>query len=265
MKIAFLTDIHEDIISLRKAMKMIELEKCDSIICLGDILGYPFNRGKYELTRNVSECIEIIRSNCNTVVLGNHDLFHLNKFPESSVDFKFPMNWYELSADEKKAASRDLVWNYSDDYSVALSKNHIEYLTKLPEYVVKEFGRKKMMLSHFVHPHFSGYVASYHGEGKKLSSHFDFMNTNKCEISICGHMHIEGLGICYEPGNNLLSHLFKGFMYYSYGEKEIKNKVCSITIPALADNGQVNGFAIFDVTNSSVKVISLNTNRRFIL
>ena len=265
MKIAFLTDIHEDIVSLKKALKMIELEKCDSIICLGDILGYPIYRGKYEHTRNVSECVELIKTNCSNVILGNHDLFHLNKFPEFSIGFKFPKNWYQLSAEEKIEISNDKVWNYSDDYQVLLSATNMEYLSSLPEFELKEFAGNKILLSHFVHPNFSGYVTTYHGEGKKLRSHFDYLNKNNCKLSICGHMHIEGLGICYEPGENLLSHLFKGFVYYSYGEKEYKNKACSITIPALADNGQVNGFAVLDFKNSTIKAISLNTNRRFIL
>jgi predicted phosphodiesterase len=36
MVLEFITDIHEDITSLQKAFKLLEQEKVDSIICLGD-------------------------------------------------------------------------------------------------------------------------------------------------------------------------------------------------------------------------------------
>lgn len=78
-------------------------------------------------------------------------------------------------------------------------------------------------------------------------------------------MHIEGVGIAYEPGTSLLDKLFKGFMYYSYGTKKLKNKRCCATVPALADNSQVNGFAIFDSKELNINAVSLNTNRKFIL
>jgi len=265
VKIAIISDIHEDIVSLKKAFKMIEIEKVDQIVCLGDILGYPFKRAKYEETRNASECIALIKKYCSVVLLGNHDLFHLKKHPKQSSGFKFPANWYDLSAEEKLIVSNNKVWNYSDDYSVNLNENEKEYLNSLPEFKIKEIGNQKIIFSHFAYPNFTGYVSSYHGEGKKLKDHFNYLKLNDYSTSICGHMHIEGLGICYEPDNNILAKLFNGFMYYSYGERKLKPKHCSITIPALADNGQVSGFAIYDTTNHSIKALSLNTNRRFIL
>lgn len=265
MKLAIISDIHEDIVSLKKALKIIEIEKCDHIICLGDILGYPFLRAKYEETRNATECISLIKKYCSIVLKGNHDIFHLKKFPEHCVGFKFPSNWYELTKEEKKKAAHDKVWNYSDDYPVHLDEKDVEYLNSCSEFVFKEFNNNKILLSHFVYPNFTGYVSTYHGDGKKLQEHFKYLNQNKCLLSICGHLHIEGLGISYNPEENFISNFFKGFMYYSYGEKKLKAKSCSVTIPALADNGQVNGFAIFDSTDLIIKALSLNTNRRFIL
>ncbi len=266
MKIAVISDIHEDVVSLKRALKVIEIEKCDQIICLGDILGYPFLRGKYEATRNASECISIIRKNCSIVLCGNHDLFHIGKLPQYRAGFKFPDNWYDLTPEEKTHISLGKVWNYSDDYAVKLSEKEIGYLQSLPEFVIKDIGEKKLLFSHYVYPNFTGTVSTKYDDDREIKGHFGFLRQKECELSICGHMHIEGLGVCYESEAGLFSKIFKGFMYYSYGEKKLnRNRLNCLTIPALADNSQVNGFAIYNSTEFSINALSLNTNRRFIL
>ncbi|KAF0130332.1 MAG: phosphoesterase [Bacteroidetes bacterium] len=265
MRIALISDIHEDIESLKKALAMIEREKCDQIICLGDILGFPYSRAKYEKTRDAAACIDLIKRNCSDILLGNHDIFHLKKFPLYHNGFLFPPDWYQLSAEEKNSASNGKVWNYADDCPTLLDESDSFFLSHLPEFLIKSFGNHKVLFSHFVFPNFTGYVSSFYGEGKKLLDHFEFLDQNDCRVSICGHMHMEGMGIFNAPNDGLFSQLFPGFNYFSFGEKKIKNKVCTITIPALADNGQVNGFAIYDSNNLSINAVSLNTNRRFIL
>jgi len=265
VKIAIITDIHEDVISLKKAFKMIEREKCDYVICLGDILGYPFNRAKYASTRNASECIHLIKKYCRIVLLGNHDIFHLKKIPQHNSGFVFPSNWYNLSAFEKTETANGRVWNYTDDYSTSLSENEIEYMGSLPECYIKEVNMMKVLFSHFIYPNFTGYVSIKNGDMRDLGDHFTYMKENSCEISICGHMHIEGIGIGYESGNGVLSGLFPGYNYFSYGERKLKNRLCSISIPALADNSQVNGFAIFNSTYNTINALSLNINCRIIL
>lgn len=265
MRIAIISDIHEDIESLKKALIMIEREKCDQIICLGDILGFPFLRARYEKTRDAAACIDLIKKNCSDVLLGNHDIFHLKKFPVHLNGFHFPDDWYQLSSHEKDALSNGKVWHYADDCQTILDENDILFLNQLPEFLIKKVGSGNVLFSHFVYPSFTAYVSTFYGEGKKLLGHFDFMHQNDCKISICGHMHMEGMGIFNAPDEGFFSQLFPGFNYFSFGERKIKNKVCTITIPALADNGQVNGFAIWDSNNQSVYAVSLKTNRRFIL
>ncbi|MFO7656673.1 MAG: metallophosphoesterase [Bacteroidales bacterium] len=265
MKIALITDIHEDIVSLKKALKMIEIEKCDHIICLGDILGYPFMRGSYSDTRNASECINLIKKNCSAVLLGNHDIFHLQKFPDFSDGYDFPSDWYYLSPNEKTTVSANRVWNYTDDYPVQLNEKDAGYLFSLPEFIIKEFNDRKIIFSHYLFPNFTGYVSNDKNEQKRIRDHFKYINESGCQLSIVGHMHIEGTGICYEPVETILSQLFNGFTYYSFGERRLKSKLCCITVPALTDSSQVNGFAIFDSNNYTINALSLNTNRRFIL
>ncbi len=265
MRIAVITDVHEDVVSLKKALRMIETEKCDYIVCLGDILGYPYMRAKYETSRSATECISLIKRNCRIVLLGNHDVFHLKKIPVSNAGFQFPENWHELSHEEIKAIGKGRIWNYSDDYRTVLTDSETDYMNSLSEYYVKEIDNNRILFSHFVYPNFTGYISTINGGKYDLTSHFSWMQQNLCGISICGHMHIEGLGIGYEPGEGLLSRLFHGFNYYSYGERKLKNKSCSVTVPALADNSQVNGFAIYDSKYNTISAVSLNSNRRFIL
>lgn len=265
MKIALLSDIHEDVESLKKALKLIELEKCDHIICLGDILGYPFMRAKYEKTKNASECIMLIKKYCSNIVLGNHDIFHLKKIPDYNNNYKFPNNWFDLKPEIHYKLSDEKIWKYTDDSNVNLSEKEIDFLSNLPEFLIKDYNDNKILFSHFLYPSFTGYISTGQNDQKKLDEHFVYLKQNNCELSFCGHMHIEGLGIAYEPDDNFLSKIFKGFMYFSYGEKKIKYKKCTITIPALADNSQVNGFAIYNDENQTVTSISLNPNRRFIL
>jgi predicted phosphodiesterase len=265
VKIAIISDIHEDVASLKKALAMIEREKCDHIVCLGDTLGYPFLRARYEKNRNVSECISLLKSYCTLVVKGNHDLFHVQKFPDFKSGYSFPKNWYDLSPEEKTETSKGKVWNYTDDLPMILKEKEAGYIASLPEFAIPEFDNLGILFSHFFYPNFTGYVSFEHKNGRKAQQHFSFLKKNNVRISICGHLHIEGLGVCFEPEDKFMMKLFNGFNYYSYGERKLKHKPSCISIPALADNGQVNGFAIIDTSNFTINAISLNTNRRFIM
>ena len=64
MKRAIISDIHSNLEALTTVMADIEKQKVDSIICLGDIVGYG---------PNPRECLDIIRSTCSVCIMGNHD------------------------------------------------------------------------------------------------------------------------------------------------------------------------------------------------
>jgi predicted phosphodiesterase len=71
MKYAIISDIHSNLEALLKAFEIIDKEKVDEIICLGDIVGYG---------ANPNECIDLVRSRCSTIILGNHDAAVLHPF-----------------------------------------------------------------------------------------------------------------------------------------------------------------------------------------
>src|SRR3990172_2694319 len=64
MRLAIISDIHSNLEALNKALSIIDSRTVDSIVCLGDIVGYG---------ANPNECVEIVRKRCSTVLLGNHD------------------------------------------------------------------------------------------------------------------------------------------------------------------------------------------------
>jgi predicted phosphodiesterase len=64
MKYAIISDIHSNLEALQKAFEIIDDEKIDEIICLGDIVGYG---------ANPNECVDLVSSRCSTIILGNHD------------------------------------------------------------------------------------------------------------------------------------------------------------------------------------------------
>ncbi len=64
MKYAIISDIHSNIEALEACFKVIDAEKPDLVVCLGDIVGYG---------ATPNECIDFVRARAAQVVAGNHD------------------------------------------------------------------------------------------------------------------------------------------------------------------------------------------------
>lgn len=65
-KIAIISDVHGNMTALEEVLRDIHSRDIDRIFCLGDLIG----KGPQG-----SECIELIKSNCEEVVRGNWDVF----------------------------------------------------------------------------------------------------------------------------------------------------------------------------------------------
>ena len=81
MKLGIISDIHEDLLSLKVAMSRLEQKHCDEIICLGDTVGFSLPHHKNVYSKDANYCVELVKVNCNVVVAGNHDLNALNIVP----------------------------------------------------------------------------------------------------------------------------------------------------------------------------------------
>ncbi len=64
MRFALISDIHGNLEALTVALEAIDKRGVDSIVCLGDIVGYG---------ADPVECLDIVRAKASTVILGNHD------------------------------------------------------------------------------------------------------------------------------------------------------------------------------------------------
>ena len=64
MRIAIISDIHANLEALTKALKVIDEENPDEIVCLGDVVGYG---------PDPNECINLVRDRSEVILMGNHD------------------------------------------------------------------------------------------------------------------------------------------------------------------------------------------------
>lgn len=64
MRIAVISDIHANLEALEQALSIIESKSVDTIVCLGDIVGYG---------ANPNECLALVRKAAAHTILGNHD------------------------------------------------------------------------------------------------------------------------------------------------------------------------------------------------
>jgi diadenosine tetraphosphatase ApaH/serine/threonine PP2A family protein phosphatase len=110
MRVAILSDIHSNLEALTAALAVVDREKPDRVVCLGDVVGYG---------ASVNECCQLIRSRAAVTLLGNHDAAVAGR-----MDYSY---YYD-------AARHALDWTAS-----CIDPAHLEWLRSLP-YVHQEEG-----------------------------------------------------------------------------------------------------------------------------
>jgi diadenosine tetraphosphatase ApaH/serine/threonine PP2A family protein phosphatase len=70
MRYAIISDIHGNAEALEAVLRDIDSQAIDTVLCLGDIVGYYPDPGK---------CIELVRKNVDHCVAGNHDYAAIGK------------------------------------------------------------------------------------------------------------------------------------------------------------------------------------------
>jgi predicted phosphodiesterase len=252
MRIGFISDVHEDILSLREALRILDSHKADVLVCLGDIVGFQIPVYPYLETRNSSECINLLRSRCKHVVCGNHDLYAVRRLPQHTAGFTYPKNWYELEYDDRVEHSDGMVYTYEEtELSALLSQSDRDWLSSLPEYEIVEYDGIGFLFSHFLYPDFSGSTTFLPERVKDLKPHFDFMTENNCMLSFSGHGHVEGF--TYGNENRLV--------FNTFGIYKMKKKLKWVVGPCTARENRSNGVMLFDTKSFEMEVIPMRDPR----
>ncbi|HPF69092.1 MAG TPA: metallophosphoesterase family protein [Candidatus Krumholzibacteria bacterium] len=97
-RVAILSDIHSNLQALRTVLARAEQLDCDTILCLGDIVGYG---------ARPSECLELMRSLDAVCVQGNHDAL----VSDSSQDLGFnPRSLAAVAHNRRLLTAEQLAW-----------------------------------------------------------------------------------------------------------------------------------------------------------
>jgi len=149
LRYAIISDIHSNLEALQAVLKKIEKEKIDTIVCLGDIVGYG---------PNPNECIELIRQNCEIILTGNHDfacienseLFYFNQYAKTAIEWTLTV----LSDDKLKYIANLPLDGRIEDYYLVHSNPYDprswDYILSIDEaiYNFSRFSEKVCFIGH---------------------------------------------------------------------------------------------------------------------
>jgi predicted phosphodiesterase len=247
MKLGFLSDIHEDVNSLKKGLDILYREHCDQIICLGDIIGFSNPYYPFGETKDANACIDLVRDNCTIVVPGNHDLFSAGRVPMFHAGIEYPEDWYSMEISERKNLMKGKIWFYEHEINPGLTEENIQYLRSIPEYGILKTDNINILVTHFLYPDISGSLRKRIDEIYEYSDHFWFMRQNNCILSFAGHMHREGFEVL-----NVL-----GFREYGFKKKKLMRMESFIGLPSIASGRNKSGVAVFDTDSFEINVVRL--------
>jgi putative phosphoesterase len=156
MKLAIISDIHGNLYALMKVLEAIEDEKADSIICLGDLVGYG---------PHPNEVIAMIRRRNILCLKGNYDASVVDESYTYIRDT--PINLFALP------------WTVNE-----LRASNKFYLDSLPLTISLEFNGK---IIKFVHGSPNS-INEYLFQDEAITA--SVMASLKEDILICAHTHI---------------------------------------------------------------------------
>jgi len=152
MRFAVISDIHANLEALEAVLDDIDNQNVDEIICLGDVVGYG---------ANPNECLELVKSRCSVILLGNHDAAAIEMLSTQhfNIHAKIAIEWTSQS----------------------LKKENKAFLSELP----LKSEKSSMTLVHATpyEPNMWYYITSL----EEAAFNFQFFNTPVCLV---GHTHI---------------------------------------------------------------------------
>jgi len=233
MRYAIISDIHEDIVSLTKVMTQINELNVDKVVCLGDTTGFSDMHHLHKETKDAEACINLLKSECDIIVAGNHDLNTLDRLP----------GYLLRHIDANSFLPRE-TWAYEGEVHAVMSNESVKFLRSIPEFHIESTENCRILFSHFLYPDLTGSTIMIPKIKKELKPHFNYMTNNDCLLSFVGHSHIDGFAL---TGGNFV-------MFKDFGFKKISNKQQVIFCPALVKDEDKSGFVIFDSNTFELSV-----------
>jgi predicted phosphodiesterase len=171
VRLAFISDVHANIVALKAACSAIKKHEVDRIYCAGDLIGYG---------PRPAEVIDFFMSQNIQTVLGNHD---------ASVTGRAEFDSYHFKND----AERRYVESSYNRTIQDLSPSHIDYLSNLP--IGISISECSLFLTHCIPDMFA-----YPDEGFVGA----FMAKNEFRYLFFGHTHNSSL-YSFEKGKMAIS------------------------------------------------------------
>ena len=228
MRLAILSDIHEDYESLLKIVGLAEARGFDKLICLGDISGFSRPYYNYEKSRNASACLALLREKCDIIIAGNHDLHAAGLSPDLPEEMK----------DQE-------TWQHELDLDPGYNEKDISFLASLPANEIIQTPDLSILFSHYVYPNLSGFVKGFYSTSKEFQAHFSFMQEHNCKLSFTGHAHPWGF---YRVES-------RAFKFYRRRAIKITSFPALIGIPPATRHEHRSSFCIFDTDSLRLQVL----------
>jgi predicted phosphodiesterase len=240
MRIAIISDIHEDIQMLEKSVAFLNSVGYDLLVCLGDITG--FAPAYYNHTPDANACVDLLKDKADIVLAGNHDLFSTQRLPSYHLEKNIPENWYNLSLRERFEISNNQLWLYEEEENPNLSYINELYINTLQEKNVLDVGSRKVLFSHYLQPDLLGIGRWFPYRVGELRPHFRFMEECNTPIAFVGHCHPEGVTV--------LSKLF--WSAPSIETVKLGYKPRIILCPAIVAGKNSSGFIIYETKSNEI-------------
>lgn len=251
MRIGIITDIHENVKMLERMLSLAEKHGCDALACLGDIVGFDRHFHQYPETKSAHTCLDLVRSHCQWVVAGNHDLFAARKFPGYANGFSFPDNWFDLDPRVRKEISGGKVWPYENEVDHDLKDEDIAYIRSLPESAILAAEGFNCHLSHYFFPNLSGSSMQYFKNQRQLRDLWQWMKAHSLTYAFCGHAHPPFAEFAYPRHRSL----FKAWHAIPSQQVSLSNEMTAVLLPPLSGDKGKSGFTIFDTDNRQISII----------
>jgi diadenosine tetraphosphatase ApaH/serine/threonine PP2A family protein phosphatase len=134
--LAVISDIHANFEALRAVFEEMERLKVDSVICLGDLVGYG---------PEPVECVDAVRERCEVTLCGNHDFALIygaddfNPAARSSLDYHRRLLMPRFDRPSKQARER---WEFLKNLPKRHVRGEMLFVHGAPRNPVAEYLRK---------------------------------------------------------------------------------------------------------------------------